>query len=192
MNGHKIINQNAPHYMTFTVVGWIDVFSKKAYKEVLIETMKFCIANKGLSLHAYVIMSNHMHVIMSAKEGHQLSDIVRDYKKHTAKSILDMIQRNKEESRSEWMIKLFKYFAKYNKNNKLYQFWQRENKPIELSSPKWINQKLAYIHLNPVRAGIVSRAEDYLYSSAKTYIGEEGQIEMELFDIGSIEGYVDL
>jgi len=78
MNGHKIINQNVPYYMTFTVVRWKDVFSRKTYKEVIIETMKFYIANKGLSLHAYVIMSNHMHVIMSAKEGRQLSDIVRD------------------------------------------------------------------------------------------------------------------
>ncbi|MDA8692566.1 transposase [Saprospiraceae bacterium] len=167
------------------------MFTRKVYNEVLIETMKFCIENKGLSLHAYVIMSNHMHVIMSAKEGHQLSDIVRDFKKYTATSIIDMIQRNKEESRSVWMIKLFKYFAKYNKKNKLYQFWQRDNKPIELSSPKWIYQKLAYIHINPVRAGIVDKAENYLHSSAGMYIGKDGQIEMELLDIGSTEGYVD-
>ena len=192
MNGHKIINQNALHYMTFTVVGWIDVFSRKAYKDVLIETMRYCIANKGLSLHVYVIMSNHMHVIMSAKEGHRLSDIVRDFKKYTATSIIDMILTNKEESRSEWMLKLFKYYAKYNKNSTKYQFWVQDNRPIELNSPKWINQKLAYIHLNPVRAGIVDKAEDYLYSSAGRYIGEVGQIELELLDIGSTEGYIDL
>jgi len=192
MNGHKIINQNALHYMTFTVVGWIDVFTRKAYKDILTETMRYCIKNKGLSLHAYVIMSNHMHVIMSAKEGHRLSDIVRDFKKYTATSIIDMILTNKEESRSEWMLKLFKYYAKYNKNNTKYQFWKQDNRPIELSSPKWINQKLAYIHLNPVRAGIVDKAADYLYSSAGRYIGGEGQIEMELLDIGSTEGYIDL
>jgi len=146
MNGHKIINQNALHYMTFTVVGWIDVFTRKAYKDVLIESMRYCIANKGLILHGYVIMSNHMHVMMSAKEGHRLSDIIRDFKKHTAKLIIDMILTSKEESRSEWMLKLFKYYAKYNKNNAIYQFWRRDNKPLELESPKWINQKLAYIH----------------------------------------------
>jgi len=90
------------------------------------------------------------------------------------------------------MLKLFKYYAKYNKNNTKYQFWKLDNRPIELSSPKWINQKLAYIHLNPVRAGIVDKAADYLYSSAGRYIGGEGQIEMELLDIGSTEGYIDL
>ena len=178
--------------MTFTVVGWIDVFTRKLYKDVLIESMKYCIANKGLSVHGYVIMSNHMHVIMSAKEGHRLSDIVRDYKRHTSTSILDIILTNKEESRSEWMLKLFKYFAKYNKNNAVYQFWRKDNKPVELISPKWINQKLAYIHLNPVRSGIVDKAESYKYSSALSYMGKEMQIEMELLDIGSTEGYVDM
>lgn len=186
------MNQNALHYMTFTVVGWIDVFTRKVYKDVLIESMKYCFANKGLSVHGYVIMSNHMHVIMSAKEGHRLSDTVRDFKKYTATSIIDMTLTNKEESRSEWMLKLFKYFAKYNKNNGVYQFWRRDNKPIELSSPKWINQKLAYIHLNPVRAGIVDKAEDYRYSSAGSYLGKEGQLKIELLDMGITEGYVDI
>ena len=87
-----------------------------------------------------------------------------------------MILENPKESRSEWMLKLFKYFAKYNKNNTTYQLWQRDNKPIELVSPKWINQKLAYIHLNPVRAGLVLQAENYSYSSAGQYIGNEGLV----------------
>ncbi len=131
--------------MTFTVVGWIDVFTRKVYKDVLINSLQYCIKEKGLNVHAYVIMSNHMHVILSAKEGYVLSDIIRDLKRHTAKTIIETIQTTKEESRSEWMLKLFNYYAKYNKNNSTNQFWRRNNKPIELSSPKWINQKLAYI-----------------------------------------------
>ncbi len=191
MNGHKIENQNALHYMTFTVVGWIDVFTRKVHKDILINSLRYCIKEKGLNVHAYVIMSNHMHVILSAKEGYVLSDIVRDFKRHTAKTIIETILTEKEESRSEWMLKLFKYYAKYNKNNSTYQFWHRDNKPVELSSPKWINQKLAYIHLNPVRTGIVDMAEDYRYSSARSYIEEEGLIEVELLDIGFTKGYID-
>jgi len=189
MNGHKITNQTALHYVTFTVVGWIDVFSRKVYKEILIESMSYCIKEKGLVIYGYVIMSNHMHVIMSAREGFRLSDIIRDFKKYTAKTIIESMLKSQEESRREWMLKLFKYYSKY---NTVYQFWRRDNRPVELTSPKWINQKLAYIHLNPVRSGLVESAEDYTFSSARCYLGEDGDLEIELLDLNITEGYIDL
>lgn len=192
MNGHKIVNQNALHFMTFTVVGWIDIFTRQAYKEIIIESMKYCMKEKGLSLYGYVIMSNHLHVIMSAQEDYLLSDIVRDFKKYTSKKIIDNIKSSHEESRREWMLKLFKYYAKYNKNNTLYQFWRRDNRPTELTSPKWINQKLAYIHLNPVRSGLVDKSEDYIYCSARNYLGIDGLLEIELLDLNNTQGYIDL
>lgn len=74
-----------------------------------------------------------------AREPYRLSDFLRDFKKFTSKSIVEAIQNNEKESRKEWMLNLFKYYAKYYKNNKEYQFWQHGNKPIELVSPKWIN-----------------------------------------------------
>lgn len=192
MHGHKIVNQNSLHFITFTVVGWIDVFTRKTYKDIIIESLKYCIQEKGLHLYGYVIMSNHMHVIISSDDGINLSDIVRDFKKYTAKKIIDTIQSSPQESRREWMMKLFKYYAKYNKNNAVYQFWRRDNRPTELSSPKWINQKLAYIHLNPVRAGLVDKAEDYPYCSARNYLGMDGLIDVELLDFNNTEGYVDM
>jgi len=173
-------------------VGWIDVFSRKVYKEILIESMSYCIKEKGLVIYGYVIMSNHMHVIMSAREGFRLSDIIRDFKKYTAKTIIKSMLKSREESRREWMLKLFKYYSKYNKNNTVYQFWRRDNRPVELTSPKWINQKLAYIHLNPVRSGLVKSAEDYTFSSARCYLGEDGDLEIELLDLNITEGYIDL
>ncbi len=136
-------------------------------------------------------MSNHIHLICYTKEPFLLSDFVRDFKKFTSKAIIESIQSNTSESRKEWMLRLFTYFAKFNKNNKNYQFWQQDNHPIELQSPKWINQKLAYIHLNPVRNGLVLKAEDYLYSSAGTYVGLEGFIEIELLELDNTIGYID-
>jgi len=176
--------------MTFTTVGWVDVFTREDYKKVLIDSFKYCINEKGLIIHAFVFMSNHIHVIISAKMGFNLSDIVRDFKKHTAKTIIKAIEQNPKESRSAWMLKLFKYYAKYNKNNATYQFWRRDNKPIELESPKWINQKLAYIHLNPVRAGIVEKAEDYIYSSARQYLGLDGLLPIEDILTDNLDGYI--
>jgi len=134
MNGHKINNQQGLHFITCTVVGWVDVFTRKKYKDILCESLSYCISNKGLIVHAYVIMSNHVHLIVRASEGYDLSDIIRDFKTYTSKSIITEVLQETEESRSEWMLRLFKYFAKFNSKNKKYQFWKRDNKPIELVS----------------------------------------------------------
>lgn len=73
MGGYKIINQDAAHFITCTVVGWVDVFSRKAYKDIIIESFKYCIEHKGLQLFAYVIMSNHIHIIAKDREEDNLS-----------------------------------------------------------------------------------------------------------------------
>ena len=183
MGGHKITNQNELHYLTFTVVGWVDVFTRKKYKDIIIESLKYCMENKGLLLFSYVIMSNHMHLIIRTDNKTGLSAIVRDFKTFTSKKIIKTIIENYKESRSEWMLRLFKYYAKYNSNNKTYQFWKQDNRPTELISLKWINQKINYIHMNPVKAGIVEKAEHYLYSSASNYLGEGGLIDVEVLDL---------
>ncbi len=190
MHGHKIENQNATHFLTFIVVGWIDVFTRDDYRKIIIDSLFFCQKEKGLYINAYVIMSNHIHLICHVKEPFLLSDVIRDFKKFTSKTILDFILLSEKERRKEWMIRLFKYYAKYSKNNKDYQFWQQDNKPIELESQKWIMQKLNYIHLNPVRNGIVLEAEDCAYNSARTYAGGSGYLENEKIELDNIVGYV--
>lgn len=74
------------------------------------------------------------------------------------------------------MLRLFKYYAKFNTNNSKYQFWKQDNRPIELVSEKWIQQKVDYIHLNPVKAKYVEFEEDYIYSSARNYAGKSSPI----------------
>jgi REP element-mobilizing transposase RayT len=116
-------------------------------------------------------MSNHLHLICRAKVGHNLSGILRDFKKFTSSEILKAIKSNIQESRKEWILWMFKHAEKKNPNNKYFQLWQQDNHPIELSSNFLIDQKLDYIHQNPVKAGIVLSPEEYLYSSAKNYSG---------------------
>ena len=182
MGGHQIKNQNEIHFITCTIVGWIDVFSRKKYKDVIVESFNYCIEEKGLMIYAYVIMSNHIHFIGQAKDGFKLSDILRDFKKFTATKIIELIRYSKKESRSEWILRLFKYYAKFNSNNKVYQFWQRSNRPIELHSEKWLFQKLDYIHLNPVKAALVANAYEYIYSSASDYYGKPGLVKINLIE----------
>ena len=110
-------------------------------------------------------MTNHIHLVARRKEA-LMSDLLRDFKSYTAKQILKLLKENPEESRKEWLFHLFKYFAKYQKQNAMYKFWQHNNHPIELFSTKVIKQKIEYIHQNPVKAGLVTDAESYVYSSA--------------------------
>lgn len=163
-DGYKIRDQSKPHYVTFTVVGWIDVFTRKVYKDMLIENLNYCIKEKGLVVFGYVIMSNHIHLILQSKTN-DLSGIIRDFKKHTAKAIIRHIKEERE-SRREWMLGLFSKVTETHNRNKTYQFWRYGNHPEEIYSEKFLWSKLDYIHLNPVRAGLVEKASHYKYSSA--------------------------
>jgi REP element-mobilizing transposase RayT len=166
--GYKIRNPAAIHFITFAVVEWIDVFTRKEYRDIVLDSIRYCQTEKSLVLHSWCLMSNHLHLVVSAKN-EDLSDILRDFKKFTSKQIIEAIINNKQESRRDWMLKIFKEEGSKNSRNKEYQFWRQDNQPTELYSPKFVFQKINYIHNNPVESGIVEKAEDYLYSSAKDY-----------------------
>lgn len=178
MSGDRyyIKNQNALHFVTFTVVAWIDVFTRSTYKIEIVDSLNYCIKNKGLEVYAWCLMSNHIHLIVSAKEGYSLSDIIRDFKKFTAKRVLHLIE-NESESRSQWMLNIFKYAGRNLNNIKTYKFWKSGNHAIELST-SMIDGRLEYIHNNPVKALIVDEPEHYIYSSARDYAGIKGLVEI--------------
>ena len=186
MGRYKILDQRGLNFVTCTVVGWIDIFSRKRYRDIVIDCLQFCRAEKGLLLHAYIIMSNHLHLVVQAgpKSTFTLSEIIRDFKKFTAVNILDAIQKEPE-SRREWLMHMFAFYARFNKNNRNFQLWQQDNHPIALYSQKVTWQKINYIHQNPVRAGIVKNPEDYIYSSAINYLtdNKQGIIEIDLLDV---------
>jgi len=166
---YKIRNQEAIHFITFAVTEWVDVFTRKDYRDIVIDSLRFCQAEKALLLHCWCIMSNHLHLIISA-ENKNLSDVLRDFKKYTSKQLIAAIQNNQHESRKDWMLRIFRERGESNSRNKEYQFWRQDNQPMELYSPAFIVQKMNYIHYNPVEAGIVDKPAEYLYSSARDYI----------------------
>ena len=178
--GYVIRDQTLPHYITATVIDWIDVFTRQTYRDSIIESLDYCIKNKGMILYGYVIMSNHIHLIIQSQDG-KLSDLIRDFKKFTAKNILEKIQVIPE-SRKEWMLERFKLAAEKHTRNKKYQFWQYGNNPEEIYTNKFMWSKLDYIHLNPVRAGLVEKASQYIYSSASNYINDSGLLKIEKAD----------
>lgn len=181
--GYVIRDQYATYFMTFTVCGWIDLFTRKVYKDILVDSFEYCQQNKGLVLNGFVIMTNHIHVIARATlQKATLSDIVRDFKKHTHNKMMPIIQSDVE-SRRLWMLHQFKYYGNRNSRNEEYQIWTNNNHPEECFGADFTRIKLEYIHQNPVRAGIVYRAEDYVYSSASNYAGKGGVLNIELLDL---------
>ena len=177
---YKTGDDQLPHFLTFSVVEWIDALTRNEYKDIIVESLKHCIENKGLLLNAWIIMSNHVHLIGSAKIDFTISDILRDLKKFTSKQIFNAIKASPKESRKEWMVYMFERAGKRNSNNKVFQFWQQDNHPIELSNPGMLKQKMDYLHENPVRAGIVFEPQHYVYSSAVDYCtNQKGSIVIE-------------
>ena len=177
--GYKIRDQNAVHFITFCIVEWVDVFSRVDYRHIFLDNIRHSQRDSGLSLHAWVLMTNHFHGVMSAKDGQQLSDILRDLKKYSSVHILTAIERNERESRQDWMLEIFERAGRANSRNTKYQFWIQDNHPKECFGREFTEQKINYIHQNPVRAEIVSKPEDYLYSSALDYAGSKGLLHID-------------
>ena len=123
-------------------------------------------------------MPSHLHLIISSKS-EPLASIIRDFKKHLAKSIikeLDLIN----ESRKEWLLRAFKKAGANLKRISKYKVWQDGNQPKQLMSNMFMIQKLDYLHYNSVEAEIVDEPENYVYSSARDYAGRKGLLEVEL------------
>ena len=149
VGGYKIRNPAAIHFITFAVVeclpDWviqagIDVFTRKDYRNIILASIRFCQAEKGLVLHSWCLMSNHLHLIVSAKN-EDLSDVLRDFKKFTSKQIIETIINSKQENRKDWMLRIFKEEGSKNGRNTTYQFWRQDNQPQELYSPKFVFSK---------------------------------------------------
>jgi len=133
MSAYKFNDDRGLYFVTFTVVEWIDVFTRKDYVSIILDSLKHCQKEKGLIIYAWVIMSNHLHLIISRKEsGADLSAIVRDFKKYTSTQIIKAIENNPKESRRNWMLWIFKSAGKKNKNNKFYQFWKQDSHTEQL------------------------------------------------------------
>ena len=174
---YKVGESAIPHFMTITVIDWVDLFTRQEFRDILIESLKYCIENRGLSLNAYCIMSNHIHLIASSQNS-DLNFIIRDFKKHTSKQLITAINRTSE-SRKVWLLKKFKFASDRVKRGRNYKIWKDGFHPVELNTNMMLEERLDYVHNNPVDAGIVWSPEDYVYSSASNYQDKETILKVE-------------
>jgi REP element-mobilizing transposase RayT len=147
------------HFITSTIVGWLPVFTNAARCNLLIDALTYCREHKLLRIHAWVILDNHFHAIVS---GPHLTAVMRDLKRHTARRILEQLKAEQ----CEWLLNQFARFHSAHKSQSEFQVWQEGFHPVAIRSDDMMLQKLEYLHQNPVARGLVSTPEHWRYSSA--------------------------
>jgi REP element-mobilizing transposase RayT len=164
---YKVIDSTAPTFITITIVDWVDLFTRPVYCNILDDSLNYCIKEKGLSVHAYVYMTSHIHLIVTAFDG-ELQNVIRDFKKFTSKKLIEAIKENPE-SRREWLLRKFSFEAQKSGRAQNYKLWRDGFHPVLLDSLEKIEQRLNYIHCNPIAAEIVFNERDYVNSSYRNY-----------------------
>lgn len=178
---YKILDQHGLNYLTCTICGWVDLFTRAEFRDIVLDSWRYCSEHKGLQIWAYVFMSNHIHFIANTKAPHKLEKVMREFKSHTARKILETLaDKRQPESRREWLLYLFKFFAQKLRGTQDHQIWHHDNHPIALYTEKVTIQKIRYIHANPVRAKWVKQPEDWIYSSASNYATGQGIFDVKL------------
>jgi len=172
-NAHRVFtDQNYAYFVTWTLVDWLPLFAETVYRQIVLDSLNFIKNHKHTQINAFVVMPTHLHAILWPDEGVNLSDVTRDFKRFTSRAISTEAQKQDAK-------KFLKTFEVTRKNNRAqdvsdYQVWQEGSHPEAIFTEKFARQKMDYIHLNPVRAGLVETADEWPYSSARTYLlGEE-------------------
>ncbi len=170
MKRYRVYKQNYNVYFsTSTIVEWLPIFSSDVYFKIIIDSLKYCQDNKGLNLIAYVIMPEHIHLVTANLETTSLSDTMRDFKRFTSREISGLLRKD----RKKLLLEVLEKAAQIGKGNTEYKVWQDDFHPEAIYSETFLRQKIDYIHQNPVRRRLVSKPEDWAYSSARNYTSND-------------------
>lgn len=176
---YRFTDKRGVYFTTSTVVGWADVFTKDIYREILLDSIRFCQRNQGLQVHAWVLMTNHLQYVYSCKGPQDPALVLNNIKSFTAVKLIDAIINNPKESRKEYLLNVFEAEGKKSSSNYRFKFGEHENHPVLLDNDLIFNQKLNYLHWNAVTAGFVTEPWHWKYSSAIDYmIKERGLLDL--------------
>ena len=170
---YKIFSDNEIYFITSSILEMIPIFTNEKYFNIIIDSLSYCRKEKGLKVYAYVIMDNHIHLIVSGKN---LSKTIASFKRHAAKFIIKCLK----EDNLNWILNQLSFYKLEHKKKSNYQVWQEGFHPQCISTDEMLKQKINYIHYNPVKRGLVDEMEHWRYSSAKTIIdGINGELELD-------------
>lgn len=182
-DNYSIKSQHDIHFSTFTIIDWIDLFTRKVYCDEFVKNVNYCIENKGLEVYGWCIMPSHIHLIARADSNHGLSEIYRDLKKYLSKRFFELINQEKE-SRRDWLLQSIERAGIRDSRTLKNKVWQESSHHTIIYQNRMdiLKQKLNYIHQNPVKAGYVTESHHWNYSSAADYCGLKGMIPLVFID----------
>lgn len=170
---YKAYNKDGIYFITSTTIKYVPIFTNKSMCEIITNSLDYCRNELELRLFAYVIMDNHFHAVISAPD---ISKMMQSIKSFTAKKIIDSLKEKKMYS----ILNTFELWKKEYKKDSKYQVWQESYHPQEITSEDMFRQKIEYIHMNPVRRGLVERPEQWRFSSAANYMELDSVIEIDI------------
>jgi putative transposase len=132
---------------------------------IMVNSIIFCLRKYDADLIAYVLMPNHIHLILFYNSKVDLSGFLRDMKKYTSVKIRELLEEEGEE-------KILKSLV-YKKYGQKYKVWKDRFDAVVIRHKNVLLTKMNYIHNNPVKNGLVERAEEWKYLSTNYYITEE-------------------
>jgi REP-associated tyrosine transposase len=152
------------YFVTLTVIGGIDVFTRYEYCDLLIDNLNYCIAHNRLRVYEYVILPSTLSMVADVREGN-FSKALRDFKKQSARQILRAIAELPAESRKEWLIRLFQHYANRYQQNAEHHFWQFGNQPIDLDKLEKAGLPIPSVRDKLLTANFIDTPEHYRYCS---------------------------
>jgi putative transposase len=155
------------YFVTCSVIEHLPLFKYPIYAKIVLDSLAYIRERKKIQLNAFVLMSTHLHAVLWPKSEVSLSDVLRDFKRFTSRSIFHMAQSQNDHNYLEQFINA--RLSGRTSDGSKYQVWQDGSHPEAIYSDDFARQKIEYIHNNPVKAGLVSKAEDWSYSSARAY-----------------------
>lgn len=164
---YKIFENEYPHFLTCTIVGWLPVFTRPEAAKIGLDSWQFLQDSDRIQLFGYVILENHLHLVAAADD---LSKEIGDFKSFTARRIIDLLEQRGEKS----LLKQLQEFKALHKTDRTYQLWQEGSHPQQIQDDRMMRQKLDYTHYNPVRRGYVDDPVHWRYTSARNYAGLPG------------------
>ena len=168
---YRITDPTAPYFLTCTVSNWLPVFTRQETVTIVLDSLRY-LQNEGLSLHSYVILENHLHLIAASA---QLETDIHRFKSYTARAIIDWLTAQ----RVKTLLKLLAFSKIRHKKDRRYQLWQEGVHPQLIQTREMMRQKLDYIHYNPVKRGYVDEAVHWRYSSARNYANLPALLEVD-------------
>ena len=167
MERYRITSEAAVYFVTWSIVEWLPVFVSEPAFRIITDSLEFCHRQKGLRTNAFVIMPTHFHAIVfhESYDPDALAAALTEMRKFTGRALADLCQTAMPECFSRALVES----AGVDRNRRV---WQPSRHPVAVTSEAFYRQKLDYLHDNPVRKGLVVRAGDWRFSSARWYLSE--------------------